>query len=72
LGLKGRAQENPEETASEMKKTFEDYPYWGSSEEHERKLKQQIIKILNTRKVDIKRSVELTNKILAILKGPQK
>jgi hypothetical protein len=55
-----------------MKKTFEDYPYWASSEEHERKLKQKIIKILNTRNGDIKRSVELTNKILTILKGPQK
>jgi hypothetical protein len=55
-----------------MKQTFEDYPYWASSEEHERKLKQQIIKILNNRKVDIKRSVELTNKIITILKGPQK
>ena len=70
--LKEEQQENPEETASEMKQTFEDYPHWGSSEEHERKLKQQIIKILNSRKIDIKRSVELTNKILTILKGPQK
>jgi type I restriction enzyme R subunit len=70
--LKEEQQENPEETASEMKQSFEDYPYWGSSEEHERKLKQQIIKILNTRKIDIKRSVELTNKILTVLKGPQK
>jgi hypothetical protein len=69
--LKEEQQENPEET-SEMKQTFEDYPYWGSSEEHERKLKQQIIKILNIRKIDIKRSVELTNQILTILKGPQK
>jgi len=70
--LKEEKQQNPEETASEMKKTFEDYPFWVSSEEHERNLKQQIIKILNKRNGDIKRSVELANKILTILKGPQK
>ena len=52
-----------------MKQTFEEYPYWSSSEEHERNLKQQVIKILNKHNGDIKKSVELTNKILTILKG---
>jgi type I restriction enzyme R subunit len=69
--LKNDQIENAEETATSMKKIFEQYPYWSTSEEYERKLKQEILKVFTKAKMSAKKSVELTNKILAILKGAQ-
>jgi len=67
--LKNEEIENAEETATSMRKIFEQYPYWSTSEEYERKLKQEILKVFTKAKMSAKRSVELTNKILTILKG---
>jgi type I restriction enzyme R subunit len=69
--LKNDQIENAEETATSMKKIFEEYPYWSTSEEYERRLKQEILKVFTRAKIGVKKSVELTNKILAILKGAQ-
>lgn len=59
----------PEEKAANMKPIFEKYPYWATSEEQERELKQGINQIFIKAKMAVKKSVELTNKILAILKS---
>ena len=70
--LKDAQVENAEEIATSMKEVFALYPYWTTSEEYERKLKQEILKILTKKKISVKKSVELTNKILTVLKGAQK
>lgn len=60
---------NAEEIANQMIPTFEQYPYWRTSEEHERNFKRELLKIFSNNKFEPKKSIELTNKILTILKG---
>lgn len=67
--LRDQGIENPEEKATSMKPIFENYPYWRTSEEYERKLKQEMLKIFIKAKMGVKKSVELTNKILNVLKS---
>jgi type I restriction enzyme R subunit len=59
----------PEDKAANMKPIFEKYPYWATSQEQERELKQGLNQIFIKSKIPVKKSVDLTNKILAILKG---
>jgi hypothetical protein len=59
----------PEDKAANMKPVFEKYPFWATSEEQERELKQGLNQIFIKSKIPVKKSVELTNKILAILKS---
>ena len=70
--LKDEEIKEAEENANNMKKIFNKYPHWQTSEEHERKLKKEILKIFTKSKVSVKKSVELTNKILNILKRSTK
>lgn len=70
--LKDEQIENPEETATNMTTSFETYPYWNTSEEQERELKREILKIFTKTKITPKKSVELTNKILNVLRSAQK
>ncbi len=58
-----------EERASSMKPVFEKYPYWATSEQQERELKQGVNQIFIKSKMAVKQSVELTKKILATLKS---
>jgi type I restriction enzyme R subunit len=67
--LKTDGIQEPEEKASNMKPIFEKYPHWATSEEQERELKQGINQIFIKSKIAVKKSVELTNKILSIIKG---
>lgn len=67
--LKDEQIEDAEEKAKSMKDIFELYPFWRKSEEHERKFKQEILKVFTKSKINVKKAVELTNKILTILKG---
>jgi type I restriction enzyme R subunit len=69
--LKNDAIPEAEDKASNMKSTFEKYPYWATSEQQERELKREINQIFIKSKIPVKASVALTNKILAILKGKQ-
>lgn len=59
----------PEDKANSMREVFDKYPHWKTSEEHERKLKQEILKIFTGSNIRPKRAVELTNRIVTILKG---
>ena len=59
----------PEDKATKLKPAFEKYPYWATSEQQERELKQELNQIFITSKIPVKSSVALTNKILAILKS---
>lgn len=67
--LKNEEIEEPEEKASNMKPIFDKYPYWATSEEQERELKQGINQIFIKSKIPVKTSVELTNRILTVLKS---
>lgn len=69
--LKDEGIENPEGKAASMKTVFELYPHWSTSEEYERKLKQEILKVFTKAGISVKKSVEVTNKILAILRSAQ-
>jgi type I restriction-modification system DNA methylase subunit len=57
--------------ANSMKKILETYPYWKTSEEHERKFKQEILKVFTKSQIEPKKAVELTNKIVKMLKGAE-
>ena len=67
--LKNENLSNAEEIANQMIPTFEQYPYWRTSEEHERNFKRELLKIFSNNKFEPKKAIELTNKILTILKG---
>ncbi|MBW1731383.1 MAG: HsdR family type I site-specific deoxyribonuclease [Deltaproteobacteria bacterium] len=67
--LRDEKVEEPEDKANSTREVFEKYPYWRTSEEHERKLKQGILKIFTKSRIAAKRAVELTNKIITVLKG---
>lgn len=67
--LKDEKVEEAEEKAKSLKTAFEAYPYWNASEEHERKLKQELLKVFTKSKLSVKKSVELANRIIAVLKS---
>lgn len=69
--LKEEQVPNEEEKATSMKKILETYPYWKTSEDHERKFKQEILKIFTKSQIEPKKAVELTNKIVKMLKGAE-
>ena len=58
-----------ESIASDISEIFNKYPYWKASEEYERKLKQEVLKIFTKIGMDAKKSVKLATKILTMLKG---
>ena len=51
---------------------LEKYPYWKTSEEHERKIKQSLYKILTKSKINIEKAVEIGTKLIKILKRREK
>ncbi len=61
--------DDAEDKARSLTYAFEAYPYWNSSEEHERKLKQELLKVFTKSKLSVKQSVELANRIIAVLKS---
>lgn len=68
--LKNEGVSEPEEKANSMTSIFEKYPYWKNSDEHERKLKQEILKIFTRAKINPKLATKLVNdKILKGLRG---
>jgi type I restriction enzyme R subunit len=67
--LKGEGVADSEGKANQMKGVLAQYPYWMTTEEHERKVKQELHKIFIKSKIEIKKSVELATKIIRILKG---
>jgi len=62
----------PEEIAQELNSVLEKYPHWKSSEEYERKFRQELYKIFTRYKINIKQAVPLAVKIIKILKGTEK
>ena len=62
----------PEEIAQEMNSVLDKYPHWKSSEEYERKFRQELYKIFTKYKINIKQAVPLAVKIIKILKETEK
>jgi type I restriction enzyme, R subunit len=60
---------NWDEKAKNIQDIFDTYPHWKTSEEYERNLKQEILRIFTVSKIEPKKAVELTNKLIKILKG---
>jgi len=58
-----------EEKARSMQKIFDQYPYWKTSEEYERRLKNEVLKIFTNSGIEPKKSVVIANKLIRILKG---
>lgn len=58
-----------EEKAKDIGKLVEKYPHWKDSNEFERIFKQKILKIFTKSKIQPKKAVQLTNKLITILKG---
>jgi len=67
--LKNENIPQAEEKANQMIPIFDKYPYWKTSEEHERNFKRELLKIFTASQMNAKQSIELVNKILTILKG---
>jgi len=67
--LKNENIPQAEEKANQMIPIFDKYPYWKTSEEYERNFKRELLKIFTQSHMDAKKSIELTNKIITILKG---
>jgi len=67
--LKDEKVSEPEEKARSFQTAFEAYPYWNASEEHERKLKQELLRAFTKSKISVKKSVELANRIFAVLRS---
>jgi type I restriction enzyme R subunit len=55
--------------AKSMQKIFDQYPYWKTNEEYERRFKLEVIKIFTDSNIEPKKAVTLTNKLVRILKG---
>jgi type I restriction enzyme R subunit len=69
--LKTEGIDDAEEKANSMRDIFEKYPYWRTSEEHERNFKQEILKVFTKAKIAAKKAVQIANKIITILKGTE-
>ena len=66
--LQGEGITAAAETARLMTPLFETYPHWRTSEEHERRLKQDMLKVLIQAKVQHKQASTLTQRVMKILR----
>ncbi|MEW6664108.1 MAG: HsdR family type I site-specific deoxyribonuclease [Thermodesulfobacteriota bacterium] len=67
--LRDQGVSEPEEKANGMREIFDRYPHWKTSEEHERKFKQEVLKVFTGAKMGAKAAVDLMNRIVSVLKG---
>jgi hypothetical protein len=67
--FKNEGMADPEEKANRMIDVLEKYPHWKKSDRHERKVKQEIYKVLIQAKVgDASRISEIVQRILREIK----
>lgn len=66
--LRNDGIQEAENIARDTDEIFGKYPYWRSSSEQERKVKQEIYKILTKNKLPVKRAVEVGTKLVDVLK----
>ena len=67
--LKEKNVNGAEEKSNSMKRIFEAYPHWRTSEEHEREFKRGILKVFIKSEIKVKEATKLTNRIITILRG---
>ena len=58
-----------EEKAKDIGKIIEDYPHWKDSDEFERRFKLKILEIFIKSNIPSEKAVQMTNKLIKILKG---
>ncbi|MBN2251171.1 MAG: type I restriction endonuclease subunit R [Candidatus Altiarchaeota archaeon] len=66
--LRGEKTSGLEEITGRINKVLEEYPYWMNSMEQEREVKKRLIAILR-KTMTVKKSVELVNKIMKLLRN---
>ena len=57
----------PEENANEMKDVMQKYPYWKTSQSHERNVRQEVYKVLVKSGID--NVTDIAKKIIRVMKG---
>ena len=57
----------PEEKTNEMKAVMEEYPYWKTSQSHERSVRQELYKVLVKSGID--NVADIAKKIIRVMKG---
>jgi type I restriction enzyme R subunit len=67
--LNSHGLEDAEEIAKEMDRMFEKWPYWQTSEKHEREIRRGITKLLVRAEKDPAKVTEEVNNIMRVLKG---
>ena len=67
--LKSEGLDEPEDIANQMSEVFEKYPHWKTSENHERKIKQELYKNLLQSSNDISRTKDMVQRIMRVLVG---
>ena len=67
--LKSEGLDEPENIANQMSEVFEKYPHWKTSENHERKIKQELYKNLLQSSNDISRTKDMVQRIMRVLVG---
>jgi len=67
--LKDEGIDSPEEKANQMRDVLEKYAYWRNSEDHERKVKQELYRVLIKPGMQVKEITRLANKLMNVLKG---
>ncbi|HLP79874.1 MAG TPA: HsdR family type I site-specific deoxyribonuclease, partial [Acidobacteriota bacterium] len=70
--LKNEGVEASEIISKSMTEIFGKYPHWKTSEEQERKIKQELYKIFGKNNIALKKAVEIVTKLTKILKETEK
>jgi type I restriction enzyme R subunit len=67
--LKNEGVDNPEHRADQMRDVLEKYPYWRTSEKHEREVKQKLFGVLLQSGIDISKITKIVQNIMRVIKG---
>ena len=70
--LKDEGVSQPEEKALAVREVMERYPHFRDSEEHERKVKQELCKVLIKSGVDVEKTTHIAQRIGKALAGGEK
>ena len=68
--LKNESVDNPEDKASHMRGILEEFPHWKRSESHERRVKQELCKVLIQSEMrDPHRVISIADSVMRVIKG---
>lgn len=67
--LKNDGVDEPEDKANQMKDVLDKFPYWKSSEKHEREVKQKLFGLLLKQERDVSKTKGITQRIMRAIRG---